>query len=84
MRKLLGRRICPKCNASYNIEIIKEGDYDLPPMLPKKNIHKCDHCDTELVKRKDDKVEIIQHRQKIYNDKVKDILAFYKEQGLLC
>ena len=77
IRKLLGRRICPCCNNAYNVENIKEGEYDMPPMSPKKHPNKCDKCDVDLVKRKDDNPEIIHRRQQIYNDSVKDILEFY-------
>ena len=51
IRKLLGRRICPKCGTAYNIEQINEGEYVMPPMLPKRDPHKCDKDGEVLIQR---------------------------------
>jgi adenylate kinase len=78
IRKLLGRRICPKCHSAYNIENVDTDGYVMPPMLPKKKESMCDTCDVDLIKRDDDTEEVITHRLHIYKDQVKDILAFYE------
>eukprot|EP00347_Sterkiella_histriomuscorum_P006808 403351352 len=84
IRKLIGRRICPECNNAYNIVTINEDGYNIPPMLPKINPCKCDRCNVDLVQRRDDVQEVIENRQNIYMEKMKDILDFYRERELLC
>ena len=84
IRKLLGRRVCPCCNYAYNIVTIEEGEYSFPPLLPKKNPENCDECNVKLIERDDDKLEIIEKRQDLYNDMMKGILDFYEDKGLLC
>ena len=37
IKKLLGRRVCINCGKNYNICCIKEGDFDMEPLLPKKS-----------------------------------------------
>lgn len=34
VRKLLGRRVCPKCNRSYNVAHIDEPGFYMPAILP--------------------------------------------------
>lgn len=36
IRKALGRRVCPKCNISFNIEHIDEPNFYMPAVLPTK------------------------------------------------
>jgi adenylate kinase len=36
MRKSLGRRVCPTCNKSYNVENIDEPNFKMPAVLPTK------------------------------------------------
>ena len=66
IRKLLGRRVCPSCKRSFNVEDVNEGDYVMPPMLPKcDDTTCCDQCvpQTKLITRKDDTREVITKRQ---------------------
>ncbi|CDW85454.1 adenylate kinase [Stylonychia lemnae] len=84
IRKLIGRRICPQCSQAYNIVTINEDGYDIPPMLPKNNPCQCDNCKVEFIQRHDDVQEVIEKRQLIYMDQMKDILDYYRESGLLC
>lgn len=45
IRKLLGRRVCPSCKKSFNIEDVNEDEYKMPPMLPKHpDPTTCDCC----------------------------------------
>lgn len=83
--------MCPSCKKSFNIENVDEDDYCMPPMLPAHGDPTC--CDTcrtaqgdfaRLVARKDDNLEVIKHRQRIYQAEVQDVLGFYDEQGVLC
>jgi adenylate kinase len=64
IRKLLGRRVCPQCKRSFNTEDVNEGEYVMPPMLPKHGDPTCcDQCSgAKLVQRKDDTEEVIVRR----------------------
>ena len=77
VRKLLGRRVCPSCNGAYNVVSIDEDGYNIPPMLPKHDPCKCDKCRVDLIQRKDDNHEVIEKRQNIYLDQMKNIIEFY-------
>jgi adenylate kinase len=79
--KLMGRRICPSCNNNYNVTDINTSDgYVMKPLLPKKDIHKCDRCNVKLIIRDDDKESTIRDRMKVYKDQTEPILKFYKEK----
>ena len=81
--KMLARRICKCCGNNYNIYSHKDNGYDLDPLLPKKNINKCDDCDIELSTREDDKENIIRDRLKIYKEHTLPIMEFYDKQNIL-
>lgn len=66
--KRLSSRLMCKCGESYN-KITK------PPK--KENI--CDKCGTELYQREDEKPEVVAERLKVYNEKTKPLLDFYKD-----
>ena len=34
VRKLLGRRVCPECNVSYNVAHIEEDSFFMPAVMP--------------------------------------------------
>ncbi|MBQ2493650.1 MAG: adenylate kinase, partial [Bacilli bacterium] len=51
VRRIAGRRVCPKCGASYHITDMK----------PKKE-GICDRCGAELIQRKDDNAESLKVR----------------------
>ncbi|KAK8812450.1 hypothetical protein WA158_007684 [Blastocystis sp. Blastoise] len=63
IRKMLGRRICPKCGKGYNVADIHSGDILLPPLLPK-CIDRCDICNEQLIQRSDDNEVVIKDRMK--------------------
>ena len=64
VQKLMGRRVCPNCNKNYNVADINTPDgYVMSPLLPKKDVSKCDDCgNVKLVVRDDDKESIIRDR----------------------
>ena len=72
VRRMSGRRVCPKCGASYHIK------YKQPA---KEGI--CDSCGAELIQRADDKEEIVMNRLKIYHESTQPIIDFYREKGIL-
>jgi adenylate kinase len=72
MKLLTGRRVCPKCNRSYNI-------YFQPP----KKEGVCDADGTPLVQRPDDKEEVIRRRLDTYEKETQPVIAYYARQGRL-
>ena len=69
VKRLSGRRICPKCSSVYNL-ITKPSS--------KKGI--CDVCGAELEHRKDDKEEVILERLKVYETHTSPLLEFYRHK----
>lgn len=78
LEKLMSRRVCPSCNKNYNIANINRDGYVMKPLLPKKDVSKCDPCGVPLVIRDDDKESIIRERMHIYHQQTEPILHFYK------
>ncbi len=72
VKRISGRRICPKCGAVYNI-------YFNPP----KNDNLCDKCGTKLVQRDDDKESVVEKRIKVYEKETAPLIEFFKEKQLL-
>ncbi|CEM39054.1 unnamed protein product [Vitrella brassicaformis CCMP3155] len=81
--KLAGRRVCSQCGANYNIADIREGEYDMPPLLPKPD--DCDKClgKPDLVQRDDDKEEVVKERLDVYKRETAPLIDFYDKQRLL-
>lgn len=82
LEKLLGRRTCIGCGNSYNICNIHKEDYEMEPLLPKKE-GICDKCGGKLVIRDDDTETIITARMKEYDAKTLPLLSEYKKKGVL-
>lgn len=73
-RRIVGRRVCNKCESSYNIYF--EG------FKPKEeNI--CDKCNTKLIQREDDNIESFRNRYEDYNREAEPLIRYYKEKNLL-
>lgn len=72
MARMVGRRICRQCGATYNIEFNKP-----------KTDGKCDKCGGELYQRTDDSQETVANRLKVYSDQTAPLLAYYNERELL-
>lgn len=70
--RLTGRRICKSCSASFHLQ------FSAP-----KTDGKCDHCGGELYQRKDDSVEVITNRLKVYHDQTAPLIEFYSKRNLL-
>ncbi|MGM5485012.1 MAG: adenylate kinase [Nanobdellota archaeon] len=69
LKRLAGRRICPKCGENYHINF-------KPPKEPEK----CDHDDGDLYQREDDKPEAIHKRMEIYNNETVPVLDYFKDK----
>lgn len=72
IERIAGRRVCPKCGASYNVNTMKPKVEGV-----------CDVCGAELIQRKDDNEESFKVRLANYYKSTAPLLGFYKEEGLL-
>lgn len=72
IRRIVGRRICKTCGATYHIEFNKPKVDGI-----------CDNCGTALVQRADDTIETAGSRLDVYDKQTAPLLAYYKEQNLL-
>ena len=70
--RMTGRRVCPKCGASYHITANP----------PKKN-DTCDQCGEGLIIRKDDAPETVRHRLEVYHASTEILKDFYGKLGRL-
>ena len=72
IRRLSGRRVCPKCGANYH----------LLTMRPKR-VGQCDRCRMALVTRKDDQPETIKKRLAVDQKAASPLLNYYRRRSLL-
>ena len=70
--RMTGRRVCPKCGASYHITANP----------PKKN-DTCDQCGEGLIIRKDDAPETVRNRLKVYHESTEVLKDYYAKQNKL-
>ena len=70
--RMTGRRVCPKCGASYHIEA-----------NPPKMDGICNACGSELVIRKDDAPETVRKRLEVYHATTEVLKDFYGKLGRL-
>ena len=71
--RMTGRRVCPKCGASYHIVA-----------NPPKMDGICNACGTELTIRKDDAPETVRKRLEVYHATTEVLKDFYGKLGRLC
>jgi adenylate kinase len=72
VRRLAGRRICPKCGATFHLEF-----------NPPKVDEVCDRCGTKLIQRPDDTPDAINRRLDIYFSQTEPLLEYYRSRGVL-
>jgi adenylate kinase len=72
LRRLSGRRICPSCNAIYQVDT-----------MPPKVAGICDQCGAALIQRQDEQVEVVRNRLRVYAEQTAPLLEHYRRQGLL-
>lgn len=72
VRRLSGRRSCPKCQATFHIDFAK----------PKVD-EVCDRCGDSLVQRNDDRRDAIETRLKVYDEQTSPLVRYYDERRLL-
>jgi len=72
VRRLSGRRTCPKCGSVFHLE-----------SRPPATAGVCDACGAELVQRPDDTEQVIRERMKVYADQTLPVAEAYRSRGLL-
>ncbi|MDE6047017.1 MAG: adenylate kinase [Anaeroplasmataceae bacterium] len=72
VRRMVGRRVCKGCGATYHVE------FNAP-----KQEGICDVCGTKLIQRNDDTLETAENRLNVYDKQTAPLLQFYKERNLL-
>ncbi len=70
--RMTGRRVCPKCGASYHITA-----------NPPKKDNTCDQCGEGLIIRKDDAPETVRNRLKVYHESTEVLKDYYAGQNKL-
>ena len=72
VRRLSGRRTCPKCGTVFHLE-------SRPPAAP----GICDACGSALVQRADDTEQVIRERMKVFADQTLPVADAYRARGIL-
>lgn len=72
IRRIVGRRVCKTCGATFHIEFNKPKVEGI-----------CDNCGSVLVQRPDDTVETAGSRLDVYDKQTAPLLAYYKDRNLL-
>lgn len=72
LERMAGRRVCPSCNALYHVSF-----------HPPKVLGVCDVCGAAVIQRNDDKEESVLNRLRIYNEKTKPLLDYYRHHHQL-
>ncbi len=70
IKRLSGRRICPKCGRNYNLIT-----------LPPKKDELCDDCHVKLISREDDTPQAIAKRLSLYQSRTAPMISYYKKMG---
>ncbi len=70
VERMSGRRVCPKCGASYHTLF-----------NPSKNGEICERCGEKLVIRKDDAPEVVKARLQTYHEQTEPLRSFYQARG---
>ena len=72
IKRLSGRRICPKCGNIHHIDF-----------FPPKSEGICDSCGGDLIQREDDTEASIRNRLSVYQKQTAPLLDYYKEKKLI-
>lgn len=70
--RISGRRVCKDCGATYHIEGKKPKIDGI-----------CDICGGKLIQRADDTAETVSNRIKVYYEKTKPLLDYYRDLDIL-
>ena len=72
VKRLSGRRVCPKCGAIYNVSF-----------NPPKADSLCDHCGERVIQRNDDKEEVVRQRLAVYRERTAPLIDYYLRKEIL-
>ena len=72
VRRMVGRRVCKGCGATYHVE------FNAPKVEGV-----CDNCGTTLIQRADDTEATAVNRLQVYDNQTAPLLAFYSEKNIL-
>lgn len=72
IRRMVGRRVCKTCGATYHVEF-----------NPSKKEGVCDNCGSPLIQRPDDTEETAVSRLETYDAQTAPLLDFYAKKNLL-
>ena len=72
LRRLTGRRVCPKCGAAFHLVF-----------APPEADGRCDHCGSTLIQREDDREETVRTRLAVYARQTAPLLDHYRDRHLL-
>ncbi len=72
VQRLSGRRVCGQCGANFHVT-------NMPPRLDSV----CDNCQGALYQRNDDKKETIKKRLKVYLQKTRSLIDYYRNKSNL-
>jgi adenylate kinase len=72
VRRLTGRRSCPKCGAMFHVMF-----------TPPKKEGVCDGCGSNLIQRSDDNEATIRNRIDVYREQTEPLEKFYEKKQLL-
>ncbi len=72
VRRMVGRRVCKNCGATYHVEFNKPKVDGI-----------CDNCGNALIQRPDDTEATAVNRLAVYDEQTAPLLDYYKKQGIL-
>lgn len=72
IKRLSGRRICPKCSDEYHVIF-----------TPPTNEGICNRCNLELYEREDDQGDTVSAKYEQYHEAVVSLMKYYKRKGIL-
>ncbi len=72
IRRIVGRRVCKTCGATFHVEFNKPKQEGI-----------CDICNMPLIQRADDTIETAGSRLEVYDNQTAPLLAYYQKQDLL-
>lgn len=72
-KRIVGRLLCPSCNAIYNDQI--EG-------MNSKEVGVCDKCHSTLIKRTDDNEETFNNRYNTYKKDTMPLIDYYERKNI--
>ncbi len=72
VKRLSSRLVCRECGAVYNL-------ISSPPRVS----GVCDRCGGKLMRRDDDKPEVVEERFRVYMENTKPVVEYYRKKGTL-